>query len=373
MSVATPADASPELSFHPLADLFPLMEGAEFDALVADITANGLRESIVLLDEKILDGRNRYRACLAAKVEPSFEKHLSAHHSTAEALAFIISKNIHRRHLTADQKRDLIAKLLKATPEKSDRQIAKTVKADHKTVGAVRKAKEATGEISPVDKRVGADGKARKKATKPIPSEAEVSGSDEGDPGVASPDEIKRNIFDTIERHRAVARAYKKVLAVSTLDQAEKDEVSAAIGTLINHLAILAKGTSRPQGATLTGARHRQRPEAQIQRALVEHLRLRAKPTVLWLHVPNGGRRDKITGMQLKRLGTLAGASDLLLWHQGNSFALELKAQGGRLSESQLEFLARFNDAGGDTAVAEGIARALECLEGWGLLRGRAS
>ena len=122
----------------------------------------------------------------------------------------------------------------------------------------------------------------------------------------------------------------------------------------------------------MSGARHRRSPEAQIQRALVEHLRLRAKPTVLWLHVPNGGRRDKITGMQLKRLGTLAGASDLLLWHQGNSFALELKAQGGRLSESQLEFLARFNDAGGHTAVAEGIDRALAVLEAWGILRGRA-
>jgi hypothetical protein len=76
--------------------------------------------------------------------------------------------------------------------------------------------------------------------------------------------------------------------------------------------------------------------------------------------------------MQLRRLGTLAGASDLLLWHQGNSFALELKAPGGRLSESQLEFLARFNDAGGHTAVAEGIDRALAVLEAWGILRGRA-
>jgi hypothetical protein len=53
-------------------------------------------------------------------------------------------------------------------------------------------------------------------------------------------------------------------------------------------------------------------------------------------------------------------------------FALELKRPGGRLSEAQLEFLARFNDAGGHSAVAEGLDRALACLEAWGLLSGRS-
>jgi VRR-NUC domain len=70
-------------------------------------------------------------------------------------------------------------------------------------------------------------------------------------------------------------------------------------------------------------------------------------------------------------MGVLAGASDLLLWHRGNSFALELKSPGGRLSDAQLEFLARFNDAGGHGASAEGVDRAIACLEGWELLVGR--
>ena len=113
--------------------------------------------------------------------------------------------------------------------------------------------------------------------------------------------------------------------------------------------------------------------EAQIHRSVCEHLHLRALPDVLWLHIPNGERRDKITGAKLKRMGVLAGASDLLIWHRGNSFALELKASGRRLSEAQLAFMARFNDAGGHTAVAEGIDGALACLEAWGLLRGRVS
>jgi hypothetical protein len=117
-------------------------------------------------------------------------------------------------------------------------------------------------------------------------------------------------------------------------------------------------------------SRHAQ-SEAQLHITVIEHLRLRAKPDVLWLHPANGERRDKITGAKLKRMGVLAGTSDLLIWHRGNSFALELKASGRRLSEAQLAFMARFNDAGGHTAVAEGIDRALACLEAWGLLRGR--
>jgi len=80
--------------------------------------------------------------------------------------AFVVSRNILRRHLNAKQRRELIAKLLEADPSKSDRQIGETIKADHKTVGAVRAEKEATGEISPVEKRVGKDRKARKQPVK---------------------------------------------------------------------------------------------------------------------------------------------------------------------------------------------------------------
>ena len=119
-------------------------------------------------------------------------------------------------------------------------------------------------------------------------------------------------------------------------------------------------------------ARPRQ-PELQIHAAVVQHLRLRAKPDVLWLHVPNGLKRDKIAGAILKRMGTLAGAADLLLWHDGNAFALELKAPGGRLSEAQLAFMGRFADAGGHTCVADSIDRAIAVLESWNLLRGHAS
>jgi hypothetical protein len=50
-----------EIKFHPLANLFPLMEGDEFDDLVVDIAVNGLHEPIVLLNDTILDGQKRSR------------------------------------------------------------------------------------------------------------------------------------------------------------------------------------------------------------------------------------------------------------------------------------------------------------------------
>ena len=72
-----------------------------------------------------------------------------------------MSANIHRRHLTAEQKRESIAKVLKAQPSKSNRTIAKQAKVDDKTVAVVRGKLEATAEIPQLTKTVGKDGKAR--------------------------------------------------------------------------------------------------------------------------------------------------------------------------------------------------------------------
>ncbi len=147
------------LPFHPVADIFPMMENPEFQNLVGDIREHGLIDPIMLhTDGSILDGRNRYRACIEAEVEPVFT---TWNGTIGTETAFVISRNIHRRHLTREQKREMIAALLKENPERSNRQIAKDVKADDKTVGAVRKAMESTAEIPQLDKTTGADGKAR--------------------------------------------------------------------------------------------------------------------------------------------------------------------------------------------------------------------
>src|SRR5262249_43275026 len=72
---------------------------------------------------------------------------------TRDPHAYVMGANIRRRHLTAEQKRELIGKLIEAQPERSDRQIGAAVKVDHKTVATVRADKEARGEIPHVSAR----------------------------------------------------------------------------------------------------------------------------------------------------------------------------------------------------------------------------
>lgn len=148
-----------QYAFHPLADVFPLLEGGEYAALVEDIKQHGLQEPITLYEDKILEGRNRYRACLAAGVEAQYRRKAFASHD--EARAFVISANIHRRHLTAEQKRQCVEQLLKANPEQSDRQVAAATKMSPTTVGKVRGQMEQSGTVSKLDTRTDRKGRAQ--------------------------------------------------------------------------------------------------------------------------------------------------------------------------------------------------------------------
>jgi hypothetical protein len=88
-----------ELEVHPAAAVFPMMAEDELLALAADIKANGQIHSIMLdHDGKVVDGRNRLRACALAEVEPRFET-LNGH----DPRAFVVSANLARRNLSKGQ------------------------------------------------------------------------------------------------------------------------------------------------------------------------------------------------------------------------------------------------------------------------------
>jgi N6-adenosine-specific RNA methylase IME4 len=97
---------NPDLTFSPLANIFPLMEGQEFEDLVADIRAHGVREPVVIFRGQILDGRNRYRACVAAGFDCQ-----TTPYTGDDPLAYVISLNLKRRHLSESQRAMVAAKL----------------------------------------------------------------------------------------------------------------------------------------------------------------------------------------------------------------------------------------------------------------------
>jgi len=113
---------------HPAADLFPPIEGTEFDELVADVAAYGVREPIVLYDGKILDGRNRYRAANAAGVVCP-----SRQYEADDAVGFVISANLRRRHLKESQ-RAMIADTLANLPRGANQHAS--IEATSQTVAA---------------------------------------------------------------------------------------------------------------------------------------------------------------------------------------------------------------------------------------------
>lgn len=88
-----------KIEAHKFADIFPMIEGESFENLKKDIQDNGLQQTIILFEGKILDGRNRFRACKELGIEPRFEEYKGS-----KPLEFVISGNLHRRHLTESQK-----------------------------------------------------------------------------------------------------------------------------------------------------------------------------------------------------------------------------------------------------------------------------
>lgn len=101
---AAPPDA--EYGTHPAATMFPLMHGVPLGELAADIAENGLIEPIVVYRGQILDGRNRLRACEMSEVEPRFTEW----DGVGSPLAFVLARNLHRRHLNESQRAMIAAR-----------------------------------------------------------------------------------------------------------------------------------------------------------------------------------------------------------------------------------------------------------------------
>lgn len=84
---------------HPAAEVFPMLPPDELSELADDIKANGLAHPIVVKDGVLIDGRNRRAACLLAGVTPH-----TVELNGQDPVAYILSTNITRRHLSKGQR-----------------------------------------------------------------------------------------------------------------------------------------------------------------------------------------------------------------------------------------------------------------------------
>jgi hypothetical protein len=212
------------IGVHAAAEMFLMMSEAELLELGKDIDEHGLRHPVVIfcdrikrsrndyarLDEMLLlDGRNRLSAMEAAGIRlfdeeagtlsPDIQtdgddpieiiwRGYDGGSDVFDPFAYVVSANLHRRHLTADQKREVIAALLKSRPERSDRATAKIAKVSDKTVGAVRAELSANAEIPHKTERTettGRKARGRKPAVPKAPSEPRTPPSQAPDKAMA--------------------------------------------------------------------------------------------------------------------------------------------------------------------------------------------
>ena len=98
---------------HAAADLFPMMQGIQWKEFKEDIRQNGFQESVTLYKGQILDGRNRYKAAVEldmlddlpiCEIDDDFD---------IDPYQWVISRNLHRRHLKESQRAIVAAKLAK--------------------------------------------------------------------------------------------------------------------------------------------------------------------------------------------------------------------------------------------------------------------
>lgn len=132
--------------FHPFANLLPMMEKPDLKELAKDIEQHGLRHKIHTFQGKILDGRNRLKACTMAGVKPEFEEFTG---SEDEALAFIRSQET-RRHLTIGQRSMFAAEFAKASADVAERNKTKpstTQRAEAKKLNVSRRSAQIASKV----------------------------------------------------------------------------------------------------------------------------------------------------------------------------------------------------------------------------------
>jgi ParB-like chromosome segregation protein Spo0J len=162
--------------FHPLCLLLPEPSTTEYADLKADILQNGLIDPIILLDEQILDGRSRYNCCKDAGIDPTYIQFTDAYPKSSPT-AFVIAKNLKRRHLSTEQRGIAAGKLMSLeSGAVSKEQAAKLLNVSEATVTRARKViKDAIPEVQKeVEQGLIKMAQAERIANKPVEEQPEA-------------------------------------------------------------------------------------------------------------------------------------------------------------------------------------------------------
>lgn len=114
--------------------------------------------------------------------------------------------------------------------------------------------------------------------------------------------------------------------------------------------------------------------EFRTQCAVADVLRRWAAPNWAWTHIGHGEQRSPVTGARLKRMGVQPGWPDFILLpprygQNPRAHFLELKRQGGQLSEAQAGFQLWCSLNGYRFAIAHDLKGAFAILLSWGAVR----
>lgn len=122
-----------ELEVHPVATIFPMMTDEEYQGLKDDIQKSGQQEPIIVWRKQLIDGRNRLKACVELNIKPVWVEI----DKDSDPIQYVLSHNLHRRHLTESQRAMVGAKLRDIYDQAaSERRKSGLKKGDQAPVGA---------------------------------------------------------------------------------------------------------------------------------------------------------------------------------------------------------------------------------------------
>ena len=126
--------------------------------------------------------------------------------------------------------------------------------------------------------------------------------------------------------------------------------------------------TRQPSMTFYSGKKPRAYPESQLQRAVIQFLKLSGAPNLIFFACPNGVPMARRTIAHQLSIGLLPGVADLVIVHDGQAMFLEIKAKGGKQQPSQIAFekLCKANSSA--YAVVDNINDAIKQLTAWGVI-----